>query len=153
MQSRLGFKLEKRNTRDAHAYGEWKRAERSYAKTVCTQAWLAVSYLQISKRHPLYIFLEGKKKKIQEKSGRQKNGPIKHKSTVLHVFRARLARLSRLHRTEWRVPNAYLIFGRGAAESWMRSFYAFIFKTFKDMKPVRADKSFFFKNNEGGRMY
>jgi hypothetical protein len=72
------------------------------------------------KETPLIYFprrQKKKKKKYKRKVGDKKNGPIKHKSTVLHVFRARLARLSRLHRTEWRVPNAYLIFGRGAAES------------------------------------
>ena len=60
-----------------------------------------MSYLQISKRHPFYFISRRQINTREKKGGKQKkrNGPIRHKSTdVLHVFRARLARLSRPYR-------------------------------------------------------
>ncbi len=80
-----------------------------------TQAWLAVSYLQISKKHPLHIFIPSRQilKKQKKKKIIKKNEPIKkHKSTVLqHVFHVHDLHDSHdWYRTEWRVPNTYLIF-------------------------------------------
>lgn len=78
--------------------GEWKRAERNCAKN-CVYPSLACGELFANFKETPLFFISRRQINTREKEGgkqKKRNGPIRHKSTdVLHVFRARLAWLSR----------------------------------------------------------
>lgn len=96
-----GFQIrkeKKKTTTEKCLHGEWKRAERNCAKN-CVYPSLACGELFANFKETPLFFISRRQINTKEKEGgkqKKRNGPIRHKSTdVLHVFRARLAWLSR----------------------------------------------------------